>query len=197
MWELPNDRSDFARKQGNHAGHAKNTGGIPYSTATSRASRVQTRKRNTWPHSQPEVDDGERQGTPERPVHVLHRLQEGLRLRRPKKTVGDSEGYGSASTRDSVTEKAVHQPGSDSQDGVGRDRQHRHWERRAIWMYPLTTTIQYLRRKHNERGFGRMGEWNQHRREDGDEPEIRRRYNTARWDQGRLDKTCGKSHTSQ
>ena len=46
-------------------------------------------------------------------------------------------------------------------------------------MYPLTTTIQYLRRKHNERDFGRMGEWNQHRREDGDEPEIRRRYNTA------------------
>ena len=37
-----------------------------------------------------------------------------------------------------------------------------------------------------------MGEWNQHRREDGDEPEIRRRYDTARWDQGRLDKTCGK-----
>ena len=37
-----------------------------------------------------------------------------------------------------------------------------------------------------------MGEWNQ-RREDGDEPEIRRRYNTARWEQGRLDRTCGKS----
>ena len=34
-----------------------------------------------------------------------------------------------------------------------------------------------------------MGEWNQHRKEDGDEPEIRRRYNTARWDQGRLDRT--------
>ncbi len=32
-----------------------------------------------------------------------------------------------------------------------------------------------------------MGEY---RREDGDEPEIRRRYNTARWDQGRLDRTC-------
>ena len=31
-------------------------------------------------------------------------------------------------------------------------------------MYPLTTTIQYLLRKHNERGFGRMGEWNQHGR---------------------------------
>ncbi len=27
------------------------------------------------------------------------------------KTVGDTEGYGSASTPDSVTEKAVHQPG--------------------------------------------------------------------------------------
>ena len=60
-------------------------------------------------------------------------------------------------------------------------------------MYPLTTTIQYLRRKPNERGFGRMGEWNLHRMEDSDEPEIRRRYNTARWDQGRLDRTCGKS----
>ena len=59
-------------------------------------------------------------------------------------------------------------------------------------MYPLTTTIQYLRRNRNERGYGRMGEWNQHRREDGDEPETRRRYNTARWDQGRLGRTCGK-----
>ena len=52
-------------------------------------------------------------------------------------------------------------------------------------MYPLTTAIQYLCRKQNERGFGRMGEWDQRRREDGDEPEIRRRY-TARWDQGNL-----------
>ena len=41
-------------------------------------------------------------------------------------------------------------------------------------------------------GFGRMGEWNQHRREDGDESEIRRRYNTARWDQGRLGRTFWK-----
>ena len=65
----------------------------------------------------------------------------------------------------------------------GETAQHRHWERSATGMYPLTTTIQYIRRKHNERGFGRMGEWNQHRREDGDEPEIRRRYNTTRWDQ--------------
>ena len=124
---------------------------------------------------------------------MLHRLQEGLRLCRPLNTLGDTEGYGSASTPDSVTEKAVHQPGSDSQDGVWRDRQHRHWERSATGMYPLTTTIQYLRRKHNEIGFGRMGEWNQHRTEDGDEPEISRRYNTARWDQGRLCRTCGKS----
>ena len=86
----------------------------------------------------------------------------------------------------------VHQPESDSQGGVWRDRQHRHWERCATGMHPLTTAIQYLRRKHNERGFGRMGEWNQRRREDGDEPEIRRRYNTARLDQGKLDRTCGK-----
>ena len=52
------------------------------------------------------------------------------------------------------------------------DRQHRHWERSATGMYPLTTVIQHIRRKHNERGSGRMGEGNQHRREDGDEPEI-------------------------
>ena len=65
-------------------------------------------------------------------------------------------------------------------------------------MYPLTTAIHHLCRKHNERGFGRMGEWNQHRREVVDEPEIRRRYNTARWDlEGRLDRTCGKSQASQ
>ena len=90
-----------------------------------------------------------------------------------KKKKGDTGGYGSAGTHDTVTEKAVHQPGSDSQNGVGRDRQHRHWERRATGMYPLTTDIQYLRRKHSERGFVRMGECSQHRREDGDEPEIR------------------------
>ena len=87
--------------------------------------------------------------------------------------MGDTEGYGSASTPDSVTEKAVHQPGSDSQNGVWIDRQHGHWERSVTGMYPFTTAIQYIRRKHNEIGFGRMGEGNQHRREDGDEPEIR------------------------
>ena len=57
--------------------------------------------------------------------------------------MGDTERYGSASTPDSVTEKAVHQPGSDSQNGVWRDRQHRHWERSATGMYPLTIAIQY------------------------------------------------------
>ena len=57
----------------------------------------------------------------------------------------------------------------------------------------ILSPLQYLRRTHNERGFGRMGEWNQRRREDGDESEIPRRYNTARWDQGRLDRSCGKS----
>ena len=31
-------------------------------------------------------------------------------------------------------------------------------------MCPLTTAIQYLRRKHNDRGFGRMVEWIQRRR---------------------------------
>ena len=123
MWELPNDRCDFARKHGAHAVHTEKAGGIPYPRATNRASRVETRKRNTWPHSQPEVDDGESQGTPERLVHVLHRLQEGLRLCRPWNTVGDTEGYGSASTPDSVTENAVHQQRSDSQDGVWREWQ--------------------------------------------------------------------------
>ena len=68
--------------------------------------------------------------------------------------------------------RRLHQPGSYSQNGVWRDRQHRHWETRATGMYPLTTTIQYLRRKDNETGFGRMGEWNRRRREDGDELEI-------------------------
>ena len=64
--------------------------------------------------------------------------------------------------------RRLHQPGSYSQNGVWRDRQHRHWETSATGMYPLTTTIQYLRRKDHERGFGRMGEWNRRRREDGD-----------------------------
>ena len=59
--------------------------------------------------------------------------------------MGDTDGYGSASTPDCVTDKAVHQPGSGSQDGVWRYRQHRHWERSATGMYPLTIAIQYLR----------------------------------------------------
>ena len=42
-----------------------------------------------------------------------------------------------------------------------------------------------------------MGEGNQHMRDDGDEPVIGRRHNTARWDQGRLGRTCGKSQTSR
>ena len=58
MWELPNDRSDFARKQGAPADHTEKIGGIPYPRASNRASRVKTMTRNTWPHSQPEVDDG-------------------------------------------------------------------------------------------------------------------------------------------
>ena len=47
MCELPNDRSDFARKQGAGADHTEKAGGAPYPRATNRASRVQTRKRNT------------------------------------------------------------------------------------------------------------------------------------------------------
>ena len=46
MWELPNDRSDFARKQGAPADHTEKVGGIPYPIAANRASRVQTRKRS-------------------------------------------------------------------------------------------------------------------------------------------------------
>ena len=46
MWELPNDRPDFIRKQGVPAGHTEKTGGILYPRATNRASRVQTKKRN-------------------------------------------------------------------------------------------------------------------------------------------------------
>ena len=37
--------------------------------------------------------------------------------------MGETEGYGSAGTRDSVTEKAVHQPGGDSENGVWRDNE--------------------------------------------------------------------------
>ena len=47
MWELLNDRSDFARQQGAPAVHTEKAGGIPYPRATNRASRVQSRKRNT------------------------------------------------------------------------------------------------------------------------------------------------------
>ena len=56
--------------------------------------------------------------------------------------LGDTGGYGSASAPYSVTEneKALHQPGSDSQDGVWTDRQHRHWERSVV--HPLTTAVQ-------------------------------------------------------
>ena len=47
MRELPNDRYDFALKHGAPVDHTEKTGGIPYHRATNRASRVQTRKRNT------------------------------------------------------------------------------------------------------------------------------------------------------
>ena len=60
--------------------------------------------------------------------------------------MSDTDGYGSASKPDSVTEKAVHQPGSDSQNGVWRDRQHRHWERLATGMYPLNNSFQYTQK---------------------------------------------------
>ena len=44
MRELPNDRSDFARKQDAPADHTEKTGCIPYPRATNRASRVHTRR---------------------------------------------------------------------------------------------------------------------------------------------------------
>ncbi len=34
MWELPNDRADFARQQGAPAGHTEKAGGIPCHTYT-------------------------------------------------------------------------------------------------------------------------------------------------------------------
>ena len=39
--------SQASKVQGAHAGHTEKTGCIPYPRATNRASRVQTRKRNT------------------------------------------------------------------------------------------------------------------------------------------------------
>ena len=39
MWELPNDRADFARQQGAPAGHTEKVGGIPYPRATNSAVR--------------------------------------------------------------------------------------------------------------------------------------------------------------
>ena len=47
MREIPNDRTDLACKQGAPADPTDKTGGIPDPRATNRASRVQTRKRNT------------------------------------------------------------------------------------------------------------------------------------------------------
>ena len=47
MWELSKGRADFVRLQGAPVGHTEKAGGIPYPRATNRASRVQTRKRNT------------------------------------------------------------------------------------------------------------------------------------------------------
>ena len=47
MWELPNDRGDFARQKGAPAGHTEKAGGIPYPRAINIASLVQTRKMNT------------------------------------------------------------------------------------------------------------------------------------------------------
>ena len=72
------------------------------------------------------------------------------------KTVGDTEGYGSASTPDSVTEKAP----------TRKRQSERSLERQATSIVGKEcdrdvsshTAIQYLRRQHNERGFGRIGE---------------------------------------
>ena len=47
MREIPNNRSDFARKQGAPADHTEKTGCIAYPRAAIIVSRFQTRKRNT------------------------------------------------------------------------------------------------------------------------------------------------------
>ena len=79
--------------------------------------------------------------------------------------MGDTEGYGSASTPDLVLLKSLYtnqkatirtEFGETDNIDIGKG------VRSPTGMYPLTTTIQYLRRKHNERCLERMGEWNQH-----------------------------------
>ena len=78
MRELPNDRSDFAHKQGAPADHSEKTGGIPYPRATNRASRVQTRRRGTRDYIANLRWMMEKAREHQSDLYVLHRLQEGL-----------------------------------------------------------------------------------------------------------------------
>ena len=139
MWELPNDRSDFARLQGAHADHTAKTGGIPDPRATNRASRVQTRK-----------------GTRDHVANLRWVMEKAREQQRDlymcfidyKKAFDyvDHERLWVVLRHMGVPEhlivllrKAVHQPGCYSQNGVWRDIQHRQWEMSASGMYPLTS----------------------------------------------------------
>ena len=80
--------------------------------------------------------------------------------------MGDTEGYGSASTHDSVTEKTVHQHqeatarpefGETDNIDIGKGvRQGR----------ILSQLLFNIYAENIMRGFGRMEEWNQRRKED-------------------------------
>ena len=127
MWELPNDRSDFARKQGAAAGHTEKAGCISYPELPIEQAGFR-RGRGTRDH----IANLRRMNETAR-EHQRYLCMCFIDYKKAFDCVDHEilwvilrEEYGSASTPDSVTEKDVHQPGSDSQDGVWRDRQYRH-----------------------------------------------------------------------
>ena len=70
MRELPNDRPDFARKQGYHADHTEKTGDIPYPRATNREEIE-----NEWSEKERKTKTkmaGHTQGAFERSHHQQH-----------------------------------------------------------------------------------------------------------------------------
>ena len=89
------------------------------------------------------MDDGKSQRTSARPVYVLHRLQEGFRLRRPWENVDHPEGHGGTYTFSSATEKPVCKPESDSQNRVRRDGTVRYRERCETGLHPVSFAIQH------------------------------------------------------